>query len=63
MNKLIDYARFLKASDVVITWITLVEHDKNNVPLFVKSAQIDGKKLKENTWYILKNKKFVEVRG
>jgi len=35
------------------TWITLAEYDKENNPLFVKSAQIDGIKIKENVWYEL----------
>ena len=43
------------------TWITLAEYDNRCNVICVKSAQIDGKKLKENVWYKLKNKKFVEV--
>jgi len=47
-------------------WIALSEwkYDKKKlrmVPVCVKAAKIDGKRLKENTWYRLKNKKFVEV--
>ncbi|MCK9220885.1 MAG: hypothetical protein M0P47_12675 [Bacteroidales bacterium] len=47
-------------------WITLAEWKYDNkknryIPVCVKSAQIDGKKLKEDVWYILKDKKFVEV--
>lgn len=42
------------------TWITLAEyHDE--VCTCVKSAQIDGKKLKANTWYKLQNGEFTEV--
>jgi ribosomal protein L21E len=46
-------------------WITLAEwryDDKKgrSVPVYVKSAKIDGKRLKEDTWYILKDKKFQE---
>jgi len=44
-------------------WITLAEYDNGGKPICVKSAQIDGKKIKEDTWYILKNKKFCEVRN
>ena len=44
------------------TWITLAEYDSNYNPICVKSAQIDGKKLKEDTWYKLENKKFKEVK-
>ncbi len=49
-------------------WITLAEwkYDNNKnryVPVYVKSAQIDGKKIKADTWYKLENKKFVEVEA
>jgi len=43
------------------TWITLAEYDISNKPIFVKSAKIDGKKLKNNVWYKLKNKRIIEV--
>jgi len=47
-------------------WITLAEwkYDKQKnrwIPVCVKSAQIDGKEIKEDTWYQLENGKFVEV--
>jgi len=45
------------------TWITLAEYDNDWKIIYVKSAIIDGKKLKENTWYKLKNKKFVEINN
>ena len=44
-------------------WITLSEWEWKNddyVPVCVKSALIDGKKIKEDTWYQLKNGEFVE---
>ena len=44
-------------------WITLAEYDNEGKPICVKSAKIDGKKIKEDTWYILKNKKFIEVEN
>ncbi|ADO59442.1 hypothetical protein [Paenibacillus polymyxa] len=47
-------------------WITLAEwkHDGEHfVPICVKSAQIDGKKIKQDTWYELKNGRFTEVRN
>ena len=44
------------------TWITLAEYE-DNICICVKSAQIDGIKLKENVWYTLENKKFVEVEN
>jgi len=40
--------------------ICLVEYDDRNNIIGVKSALIDGKKLKEDTFYYLKNGKFVE---
>jgi hypothetical protein len=43
------------------TWITLAEYDDNYKCICVKSAKIDGKKLKADTWYILKDKKFTET--
>ena len=42
------------------TWITLAEYDKDNKPVCVKSAQIDGKVLKEDVYYILLNSEFTE---
>ena len=47
-------------------WITLAEwvwDDKKEryIPACVKSAKIDGKKLKEDTWYKLKDGKFVKT--
>ena len=41
-------------------WITLAEYN-NHKPICVKSVKIDGKKLKEDTWYKLKDKKFIEA--
>jgi hypothetical protein len=46
---------------IVGTWITLAEYDDNNICVCVKSAKIDGKKLKADTWYRLENKKFIVV--
>jgi len=46
-------------------WITLAEwkYDEGRyVPVCVKSARIDGKKLKEDTVYMLRDKKFTEVK-
>ena len=42
-------------------WITLAEYDSNGIILYVKSAKIDGKKLKADTWYKLEGKKFIET--
>jgi hypothetical protein len=43
------------------SWITLAEYDQNYKVKFVLSAQIDGEKIKEDTWYKLENEKFVAV--
>ena len=47
------------------SWITLAEYGEWNgkcTPvLCVKSAQIDGKKLKPDTWYTIKDGEFVEA--
>jgi hypothetical protein len=47
-------------------WITLAEWKYDNalnkyIPICVKSVQIDGKKIKEDTFYKLENKKFIEA--
>ena len=42
-------------------WIVLAEYDKNILPICVKSVQIDGEKIKEDTFYKLKKGEFVEV--
>ena len=42
-------------------WIVLAEYDETFLPLCVKSAQIDGEKIKEDTFYQLKNGEFVEA--
>ena len=44
------------------TWITLAEYDDRGIVLFVKSAKIDGEKLKEDRWYHLKNKRIIELK-
>ena len=48
------------------SWITLAEwkwsDEKNcNVPICVKTEYVDGEYIKADTWYQLKNGKFVEV--
>ena len=42
-------------------WITLAEYDEDCKVVCVKSALIDGKKIKADTWYKLKGGNFVEV--
>jgi len=43
------------------TWITLAEYDNSGVCVYVKSKQIDGKTLKADTFYKLKNGRFVKA--
>lgn len=54
-----------KSKWVIGTWIVLAEYKENfewyRVPVVVKCGQIDGKILKENTWYTLKNWEFTET--
>ena len=56
----IGYRTIIKAKKG--SWITLAEYDPNDnyKPVCVKSAQIDGKKLKADTYYILLDMKFQE---
>ena len=56
----IGYRTIIKAKKG--SWITLAEYDPNDnyKPVCVKSAQIDGKELKADTYYILLDKKFQE---
>ena len=51
-----------KAKGIFGNWIVLAEYDYEGTIICVKSAKIDGKKLKADTWYCLKNKKFTEVK-
>ena len=55
-----------KAKAKIGSWITLAEwkwSDKKNryVPICVKTEYVDGENIKADTWYQLKNGKFVEV--
>ena len=43
------------------SWITLAEYDEDLKPVCVRSAQIDGKSLKEDVFYQLKGGEFVEA--
>ena len=48
------------------SWITLSEWEwsdekKRNIPVCVKTEYVDGENIKADTWYRLKNGKFVEV--
>ena len=55
-----------KAKAKLGSWITLAEWEwsdekKRNVPVCVKTEYVDGENIKADTWYQLKNGKFVEV--
>ena len=50
-----------KIKGVKGSWITLAEYNENGICICVKSAKITGKALKADTWYTLKNGKFMEV--
>ena len=55
-----------KAKAKIGSWITLAEWEwsdekKHNVPVCVKTEYVDGENIKADTWYQLKNGKFVEV--
>lgn len=55
-----------RAKAKVGSWITLAEwkwsdEKKRYVPVCVKTEYVDGDNIKADTWYQLKNRKFVEV--
>ena len=55
-----------KAKAKVGSWITLTEWEWNDeknryVPVCVKTEYVDGENIKADTWYQLKNGKFIEV--
>ena len=50
------------ARGIIGTWITLAEYGADGICVYVKSAKIDGEKLKADTWYKLQNKRFVVVQ-
>ena len=53
-----------KASGALGCWIVLAEWDDNaNHIIRVKSHKVDGKVIKPNTFYKLKNNKFIEEEG
>ena len=55
-----------KAKAKIGSWITLAEWEwsdekKRYVPVCVKAEYVDGENIKADTWYQIKNRKFVEV--
>ena len=55
----IGYNSIAKAS--LGSWITLAEFDNRGIVKLVKTEQVDGEKIKENTFYKLEGGEFVEV--
>lgn len=50
-----------QAKGVLGCWLVLAERDRNGNILVVKAAKVDGKKIKADTLYTLKEGEFVEV--
>ena len=44
------------------SWITLAEFDEKGVVKLVKTEQVDGERIKADTWYVLADGEFKEVR-
>ena len=51
------------ASAALGSWIVLAEYDERNNPLCVRAAQIDGRKLKPNVFYMLVDGAFMEANA
>ena len=51
-----------KARGAMGCYLVLTEYDNNGSIICAKMSQVDGKTIKENVWYILKNGEFVEVQ-
>ena len=49
-----------KAKSVKNNWLVLAEYDNSHNIVCVKTVEVDGKKIKENVWYELKNGEFLE---
>jgi hypothetical protein len=41
-------------------WLVIAERDENYKILYIKTAKVDGKKIKAHTWYELINGKFIK---
>ena len=50
-----------KARGAMGCYLVLTEYDDDGNMLLAKMAKVDGKSIKENVWYTLKNGEFVEV--
>jgi hypothetical protein len=51
-----------KARGAMGCYLVLTEYDNNGNMICANMSQVDGKNIKENVWYILKNGEFVEVK-
>lgn len=52
-----------KAKGVLGSYIAITEYDDNDNLLWVECHKVDGKTIKADTLYMLKNGRFVEVKG
>jgi hypothetical protein len=50
------------AKSIKGNWLVLSEYDDNYKVICIKTVKVDGKKIKADTWYMLKDKKFCEVK-
>jgi hypothetical protein len=44
------------------SWLIIAERDSNYKILWIKSVKVDGKKIKANTFYLLKRGKFIKAK-
>ena len=51
-----------KAKSTTGNWIVCSEYDSDGNVKTVKTVKVDGKKIKADTWYTLKNGKFTRVK-
>ena len=51
-----------KARGAMGCYLVLTEYDDDGSMICAKMSQVDGKTIKENVWYTLKNGEFVEVQ-
>lgn len=51
-----------QAKSIKGNWLVLAEYDNDYNVVCVKTVKVDGKKIKADTWYVLKNEKFMEVK-
>jgi len=49
------------ASATIDSWLVIAERDNEGKILHIKSVKVDGKKVKENTWYQLINNRLTKI--